>query len=191
MAVFLGTEFIAVGPVRPMARTQATARESLDSSPSWTNRVGHVPSEMWTEPTTSPPANFAGRLPEPVSITWMRDPILQPHLTALAISISTSARRNQEGVEPSSIRRINTATFVLAGAALVGLLLILFAVHLLDDFASPKVVDWVVLSGAAIVSLAAVAWILVAGLMIIIMVSPLFRGLTTWTWRRKRQIIRR
>ena len=186
MAVILDVTVLDVGVVRLMASTEATFQEARSGLSAWSSLGDLMPPERWVDIAASPVGESSDIPGEMVLVFWMPPPIPPSLLTTSEANSTTSVARTPNTIGPTVIRRINVATFTLAGVALFGLLLILSGVHLLDKVAERTAVDAIVLSGAAIVSLAAVAWILIAGLMIVIMVSVLLRHSTVWTrWRRR------
>ena len=66
----------------------------------------------------------------------------------------------------------NAAIFILGGLALFGVLLMIFAAYILGEWVSTRwVVDLVIIGGATALSLAGIAWIVVAASMIGIMMK--------------------
>ena len=169
-----------------MASTRSTFQDARSSSPTWTSHSGPMLLAMWADAAASPviePSDRSGNL---VTIGWMPTPISPISSTAPRVGSPTSQRRRSETFELTVIKRINVATFYLAGAAVLGLLLILFGVHVLDKFAGETTVNTVVLFGALVVSLSALAWIVVAASMLVIVVGAWRPISTVWQkWRRR------
>lgn len=182
MAVILES---TVGTVRSMASAQETIRDVRTYPPAWTNPTDFTTTAMWDNEASSAVADHPDHSEMP-QVVWKSESVQPFYLIVPAVGTSTSTWHAPDTIGSTLIRWMNVATFSLAGVALFGLLLILSGVHLLDKVAERTTVDAIVLFGAVIVSLAAVAWILVAGLMIVIMVSIMLRHSTVWTkWRRR------
>lgn len=82
------------------------------------------------------------------------------------------------GTSNAEVGWFNAAIFSLGGMALIGILVMLFSVYVLDGWVSTGwVVDVVTIGGALAVSLAGIAWIVVAWIMI---------GITVKGWWKSR-----
>ena len=86
---------------------------------------------------------------------------------------ASSAQNSQQSrTNGTSSERFNALVFGLGGLALFGLFMMLFAIHVLDKWTSQILLtDSVLLVGASIVTMAGIAWIIAAAVLLRFMVK--------------------